>query len=170
MLVTIFVKWDVSRKQWPTCMKEVGELKEWHSYCHYTCFLIVIESLQTIVFFYCRCISVMYDYHIYFVIVTLNLSRLFLFVLVAFCFEYWLLEDDTDTNLEPWLVLSVLYVFAFCRPSWQGNLLIFPCSPSLLRERCKCKISVQRIILRYEILTAVNSVTWCYIVWLWRWK
>jgi len=112
----------------------------------------------------------MYDYHIYFVIVTLNLSRLFLFVLVAFCFEYWLLEDDTDTNLEPWLVLSVLYVFAFCRPSWQGNLLIFPCSPSLLRERCKCKISVQRIILRYEILTAVNSVTWCYIVWLWRWK
>jgi hypothetical protein len=76
MLVTIFVNWDVSRKQWPTCMKEVGELKEWHSYCHCSCSLIVIESLQTIVLFYCRYISVMYDYYIYFVIVTLNLSRL----------------------------------------------------------------------------------------------
>jgi hypothetical protein len=47
-----------------------------------------VEGLQTSVLFYCRCISVMYDYHIYFVIVTLNLYRLFLFVLMAFCFEF----------------------------------------------------------------------------------
>lgn len=127
MLVIILVK------QWPTCMKELGEFKEWNSYCHYTCSLIVIESLQTSVFFYYRCISFVYDYHFYFVTVTLNLCRLLLCVLMAFGFEYWLLADDTDTYLEQWLALSVLHVFTFCCPSWQGNLLIFPCSLCLLR-------------------------------------
>jgi len=94
-----------------------------------------VEGLQTSVLFYCRCISVMCDYHLYFVIVILNLHvyRLLLLVLMAFCFEYWLIEDDTDTSLEQWLALSVLYIFAFCCPTWQGNLLIFPCSPCLLR-------------------------------------
>jgi hypothetical protein len=127
MLVIILVK------QWPTCMKELGEFKEWNSYCHYTCSLIVIESLQTSVFFYYRCISVVYDYHFYFVTVTLNLRRLHLCVLMAFSFEYWLLEYDTSTYLEQWLALSVLHLFTFCCPSWQGNLLIFPCSLCLLR-------------------------------------
>jgi hypothetical protein len=56
----------------------------------------------------------MCDYHIYFIIVLVNLRMLLLFVLMAFCFEYWLLEDDTDTNLEQWLALSVLYVCVVC--------------------------------------------------------
>jgi hypothetical protein len=168
MLVTFLVNWDVLRKQWPTCMKEVGELKEWNSYCHYTSSLIVIEILRTIVLFYCRCISVMYDYHIYFVIV--NLPRLLLYVLMVFCSEYWILVEDIVTNLEQWLALSVLYIFALCCPSWQETLLIFPCSLCLHRERYKCEKCLQRIILRYEILTGVNSGTLCYIVWFWLWK
>lgn len=116
----------------------------------------------------------MYFIHVWlshlFVIVPTNLHRLLLFALIVFCFEYWLLEVDTHTYLEQWLALSVLYIFAFCCPSWQGNLLIFPCSPCLLRERYKCEKLVQKIILRYEILIAVNSGTWCYIVWFWWWK